>query len=319
MQENELINSYFLKLAKSNKSSLKLNDDVFFDKNNKLVVSVDTYNEGIHFINFNNPSLVIKKILRSSISDLICKGVKPKFYFISGSGNKKHFSKKNLNQISLSLMQEQKKYKINLSGGDTTFSKKLSFSITVVGFSNKIIYRNKVLNNDDVYVTGNIGDSYIGLQILKKKFFVNQKDYNYFVNKYYKPEIQIKLIKKLFKFCNSSIDISDGLIFDLEKLINKQKLTYEINLDRIPVSRKLDLFCKRKNINKSEIISRGDDYQILFTARKKYSRIIKTISKNLSIKITKIGKISSLNKKSILVDEKGNNIRLKYKGYVHQF
>ena len=88
--------------------------------------------EGVHFINFQNPNLVIKKIIRSSISDLICKGVKPKYYFISGSGNKKTFTKKNLEIISKSLHQEQKKFSINLCGGDTTFSKKLSFTMNNV-------------------------------------------------------------------------------------------------------------------------------------------------------------------------------------------
>ena len=91
MHEFQLINKYFSQLSNKNKSSLDLNDDVFFDKSKELVVSVDTYVEGIHFINFKKPDLVIKKIIRSSISDLICKGVKPKYYFISGSGNKKSF------------------------------------------------------------------------------------------------------------------------------------------------------------------------------------------------------------------------------------
>ena len=66
MQEFELIKKYFLKLSKFNKSSLNLNDDVFFDKNKGLVISTDTYNEGVHFIDFAKPSLIIKKILRSS-------------------------------------------------------------------------------------------------------------------------------------------------------------------------------------------------------------------------------------------------------------
>ena len=109
MNEFNLINKYLKKLTFNKPSSLQLNDDVFFDKKNNLVISVDTYNEGIHFVNFNNPNLVIKKIIRSSISDLICKGVKPKYYFISGSGNKKGFSKKNLSKISNSLKEEQKK------------------------------------------------------------------------------------------------------------------------------------------------------------------------------------------------------------------
>ena len=81
MHEFELIKKYFSKLANKSKSSLNLNDDVFFDKKKKLVVSVDTYIEGKHFLNFKNPELIIKKVIRSSISDLICKGVKPKYYF----------------------------------------------------------------------------------------------------------------------------------------------------------------------------------------------------------------------------------------------
>ena len=63
MDEIELINKYFQKLSQNNPSSLNLNDDVFFDKKNKLVVSIDTYNEGIHFPNFKHPSLVVKKII----------------------------------------------------------------------------------------------------------------------------------------------------------------------------------------------------------------------------------------------------------------
>jgi thiamine-monophosphate kinase len=112
MHEFELIKKYFSKLSNLNKYSLNLNDDVFFDKKKGLVISIDTYNEKSHFLDFKRPDLVIKKIIRSSISDLICKGVVPKFYFISGSGDKKTFSKNNLSKISSSLKQEQKKYKI---------------------------------------------------------------------------------------------------------------------------------------------------------------------------------------------------------------
>ena len=139
-------------------------------KKNKLVVSIDTYNEEVHFPNFKKPNLVIKKIIRSSISDLIAKGVKPEYYFISGSGNKKLFNKKNLKLISSTLNQEQKKYNLKLSGGDTTNSKKVSFSITTIGFSKNIIERNKAKLNDDIYITGNIGDGYFGLKIIINEY-----------------------------------------------------------------------------------------------------------------------------------------------------
>ena len=319
MHEFELIKNYFSEISKKNKFALNLNDDVFFDKKKGIAISVDTYNLGYHFIDFKHPHLVIKKILRSSISDLICKGVIPKFYFIAGSGNNKTFSKKNLSLISKSLSEEQNKYNISLCGGDTTFSNKLSFTITSLGYSKKIVYRNKALINDNIYVTGNLGDSFMGLQILKNKIKVSKKQKKYFTKKYYLPDIRIKLTKNLLNFANSSIDLSDGLIDDLSKMINNQNLSFSLNENKIPISKNLLKIIKMKTLRKIKLVSNGDDYQILFTASKDKSRIIAQTSKNLGIKISKIGKICSNKKKSVIIDEKGKEIVLKNKGYVHQF
>ena len=319
MHEFDLIKKYFSKLSKLNKSSLNLNDDVFFDKRKSLVISIDTYNEGVHFVDFKKPDLVIKKILRSSISDLICKGVLPKYYFISGSGNKKTFTHKNLSKISNSLKQEQNKYGIFLCGGDTTFSNKLSFSITSVGYSKNIVYRNKAKYNDDIYVSGNLGDSFVGLKVLQNKIKTNKKLKNYFVKKYFEPEIQIKLAKELLRFANSSIDISDGLIDDLKKMLNRQKLSYKILEEKIPVSKNLHNYLKKNGLKKSNFISNGDDYQILFTAGVDKSRIIERTSKKLGIKISKIGKIGQNNEKSIFINKKSEHLLIKSPGYKHQF
>ena len=319
MHEFELIKNYFSKIAKKNKYALNLNDDVFFDKRRGIVISVDTYNVGTHFFNFKSPHLVIKKILRSSISDLICKGVKPKFYFISGSGNKKTFTKNNLYQISKSLKSEQNKFNLVLCGGDTTFSNKLSFTITSMGYSNKIIYRNKAKLNDDIYVTGNLGDSYLGLKVLSNKVNIKKKDKLFFVNKYYKPELPLNLTKYLLKFANSSIDVSDGLIDDLSKMINRQYLSFHLFEKEIPVSKKLSNFVKNHKLNKINLISNGDDYQVLFTADINKARIIQNASKATGIKITKIGKIVSGKDRSLIFDEKGKQIQAKSKGYIHQF
>ena len=319
MHEFDLINNYFFKIAKRNKSALNLNDDVFFDKKRGVVISVDTYNIGTHFYDFKSPDLVIKKILRSSISDLICKGVSPKFYFISGSGNKKTFTKKNLYKISKSLKSEQNKFNIYLCGGDTTFSKKLSFTITSMGYSDKIIYRNKAKLNDDIYVTGNLGDSYLGLKLLNNEMYIKKNDKLFFLNKYYKPELPLNLTKYLLKFANSSIDISDGLIDDLTKMINRQSLSFHLFENKIPISNKLGNFIKKQKLNKINLTSNGDDYQVLFTADNKKARIIQNASKATGIKITKIGKIVSGKDRSLIFDEKGKQIQAKSKGYIHQF
>ena len=319
MDEFTLIKNYFQKLTKNNPSSLNLNDDVFFEKNRHIALSIDTYNEGIHYINFNNPDLVIKKVIRSSISDLFCKGVNPSYIFISCSGNKKHFSNKNLKLISKSISGEQKKFNIKLSGGDTVSSNKSSFTIVSLGFSKKIIKRNNVKNDDDIYVTGNLGDSYAGLNILKKKISTCKKLSNYFVNKYYLPDLPTKLHKFLNKFANSSIDISDGLFADLSKLINKQKLGFVINTDDIPISKNLNLYLKKNNQNYLNFISKGDDYQIIFTSSKKNRSYIKKLSKRINQKITLIGTITKQYKQSLINSHGKLSKSLNYKGYFHNF
>ncbi len=319
MHEFDIINKYFKVLSKRSSASLNLNDDIFFDKKKKLAITVDTYNEGTHFVNFKNPDLVIKKIIRSSISDLISKGVKPFYYFISASGNKKSFSKRNLYLINKSLNQEQNKYKIFLGGGDTAFSKNLSFTITFVGFAKNIIYRNNAKVNDDIYVSGFIGDSYIGLLALKNKIKLNNKLNKYFVNQFFLPNIQFKLIQNLKKFANTSIDISDGLFADMDKMINTQNLSYKIKIDSIPISNNFKRLINIKKLSKINYITKGDDYQVLFTASKNKKEIIQKFSKKTGVRITKIGTIQKYVQNSLILDHNNVEIKLKNKGYLHKF
>ena len=319
MDEFELIKNYFQKISNNNPYAKKLNDDVFFDKKRKLVISVDTYNEGIHFPNFKYPNLVIKKIIRSSISDLIAKGVKPEYYFISGSGNKNKFTKRNLKMISNSLKQEQKKYGLKLSGGDTTNSSKISFSITSIGFSKKIVERNNAKINDDIYVTGNIGDASIGLKVIKNNIKINSKLKKYFVKQFYCPNLPYKIYKEIDKFANTSMDISDGLIIDMKKLINKQKLSFDININKIPISKNFVFYLKKYKKLRIQYLFNGDDYQILFTAPERKRLLIKSIGKKMNQKFTIIGKINNGNKKNLIkLDNKPLNLT-KFKGYSHKF
>ena len=319
MNEFKIINNYFKILTKKNPAAKKLNDDVFFDKKSGTVISVDTYNSNVHFTGFKYPKFIIKKIIRSSLSDLISKGVTPKYYFLSGGGNKNTFTKKNLSLILKSLKEEQKKYSIKIGGGDTVYSKTPSFSVTVIGFSNKIIERNNAKINDDIYVTGNLGDSFLGLKIMQGKINVKGVAKKYFINKHYCPDLPFYFSKKLKSFANTSIDISDGLISDMERLINNQSLSYEINLNNIPISKNLDIFLKNRNKSKTDFVFNGDDYQLLFTSSKKNRKLIKSIAKKMNQKVTIIGKINNQQKKNLLkLDNKSLKLA-NYLGYSHKF
>ena len=319
MNEFKIISNYLQKLTKNNPSAIDLNDDVFFNKKKKLVISVDTYNQKIHFLDFKKPYLVIKKVLRASISDIVSKGAYPKYFFLSASLKKNSLNKRKLNEIIKSLKEEQKMYNIKLSGGDTTRSNTNSFTVMTVGFSNKIVKRNNCKLNDDIYVTGNIGDSYVGLCLLKKKLInINNNLKKYFTKKYYLPDVPIKLCKYINKYANSSIDVSDGLFDDMSKLLNKQKLNYIIYLDKIPVSKNFQSIIQNLGLNKLNYISKGDDYQTIFTAPKSARSHIINISKKVNQKITLIGCISNISRNKLVIGKKSIN-PIDFKGYSHKF
>ena len=133
------------------------------------------------------------------------------------------------------------------------------------------------------------------------------------------PNIQLELTDQIKKFANTSIDISDGLLADLDKMINSQKLSYKLFLKDIPISNNLKKILDLKKLSKINCISNGDDYQVLFTASKNKKRIIKKIASNCRVKLTKIGTIQSHVEKSSIIDDKNRQITLKNKGYYHRF
>jgi len=318
MNEFSIINKYLKPLSGNNSSSLNLQDDIFFDKNRNLAISTDTYIEGIHFLNSSKPKDFIKKILRSSLSDLYCKGVKPKAYFLSVSLNKKYAKHSWLNELKKTLALEQKKFNIFLGGGDTTKSSKLIITITVIGFSRKIVLRNGSVNNDDIYVTGNICDSFLGLSILKKK--INLQNYNkYFIKKYYQPDLPIKIVPYLYKIATASIDISDGLLQDLKHICKNSKCGALIDLNYLPLSSPCRNAISKNKVNLKSIFSKGDDYQILFTSKRKFRSKINLLSKKMNLKISKIGTINKDMNINFIYKGKKFKLPATKMGYTHTF
>ena len=320
MNEFAVIKKYFSDLSKNNKGAFNLSDDIFFDYKKKIGISIDSFVEGTHFLNFRNPNLVIKKALRGAISDLICKGITPKYYFMSCSGNKKHLTQINLSKIKLALKQEQRKYNIFLAGGDTSYSNRLSITVSVIGYSKKNpVLRIGAKANDDIYITNTIGDAFIGLKLLKGKIKLNKKNSNYFVRRFYLPTLAIKFSKKIHLFANSAIDISDGFFQDLQHILSRSNLSSKIFKNKIPISSYLNSYLIRTKKNKLNFISNGDDYQILFTASKKMRHLIKKISKSTSTKVSIVGIVKN---KSTSKNRKSTEEKFKFPkklGYIHNF
>ena len=317
ISENLIIIKYLKDLAFKNSKALKLEDDIYYDNSKKIVFSTDTYEEGVHFLKNKNPRKFIKKIFRSTISDIIAKGSLPVVYFLNLSLFKT--SEKWLKVFKNDLAIESKKFNLFLGGGDTVKSNKLTLSISVIGDAkNKPVLRSTAKINDDIYTTGNLGESYLGQLILTKKINLG-KNNNYFKKKYFEPNLPFKFSKSIYKFATSSTDISDGLIRDLKNICKSSKCGAIINFEDIPFSNKTKKVFKEKKLKADDVFSKGDDYQILFTASPKKRKLVTKIAKLSSTKVTRIGKIVSQNSVKLLFKDKFIKISSNKTGYIHNF
>jgi len=317
IKENKFIKKYLRPLTFDNKNALKLMDDVFYDFKNNLVFTTDTFEEGIHFIKKSMPRDFIRKIFRASISDIYCKGLIPTTYFLSLSLKNKNINW--LKDFQKQLAKESKKFGVFLGGGDTIKSSKTSISISFLGTkTNNPILRSGAKIKDDIYVTNTLGDSYVGLLIYLKKITLGHLN-NYYKKKFNEPNLPVNFSRHIHKFASSSTDISDGLIVDLRNICSASKCGANIIFEKIPFSSTTKKISKIGKIKLINIFSRGDDYQILFTANKKYRNFIKEISKKTNTKVTLLGKICPGINVNMSIGGNITNLSNLKAGYIHTF
>ena len=322
MNEYEVIKKIFSPLS-SNNLSLNLDDDaaVLPDKK-KIVVGTDSIVEGDHFQkNEKNPSLIAKKLLRANLSDLASMCAEPFGYTLNLSLPNKLKEKKLNRWIKLfakGLKEDQLKYKLALIGGDTVVtSGPLILSITLFGYKKKkLIKRSNAKLSDDIYVTGNIGDSGVGYKILLKKLSLNKKLNNFYIRKHKLPDPPVEFSKELGRYINSATDISDGLLADLNNIILSSNCGAEINIEKIPFSKQTKELLNLNKINTNYLITCGEDYQLIFTAYKKNSKKIISLARKHLLKITKIGSILK-KKKLIVLDHNNKELSFKSLGFKH--
>ena len=214
------------------------------------------------------------------------------------------------------LLYLQSKYNFFLLGGDISRSEQLIISVNFFGYvKNQNILKREFPNTfDDIWVTGQLGDSAIGLALRKNQIFLNEVQTNYFTHHFLfpKPCMIGSLINNI---ATSAIDISDGFYGDLIKIINNKFIGANIYSSKIPYSSNLKKLFAKKIIEPNDVLNSGDDYELLFTAPKQKSNKLKKIAEKHKYRITKVGRITD--KIGIYIDDK-KAIKLK-SSYQHFF
>jgi thiamine-monophosphate kinase len=321
--EFALIAEIFAPLAKADQNSFGLTDDAALlspISGKELVVTADMMIAGVHFFPDDEAGLVARKLLRVNLSDLAAKGAVPHGYILT-IALPKEVTMAWLRAFAAGLAADQAEYRINLLGGDTTSGPgPLCLSLTAMGWVDRGLMprRSGARGGDDIYVTGTIGDAALGLQVRRDRGWGNlsrqaSKD---LLQRYLLPQPRVALGLRLPGRIHASIDISDGLAADLGHILETSDKGAEIETARIPLSIAARQALEAGMTDMPQLLSGGDDYEILFTAPLEHRQSLMEAADQCGVRLSRIGRITPSGG-AVFLDEKGHPLALARAGYQH--
>ena len=317
MDEFHCIDKYIRPMLVSGISSE--NDDaahVLLPKSS-FIAAKDVIIEGVHFLNDTDPFLLAKKALRVNLSDLAAMGAIPHSYLL-GLSLPTDTNKEWWERFSAGLKEDNEQFSIKLVGGDTTknLSHLIMISITVIGIpSDRILTRSGAKIGDQLYVSGTIGDATLGLMVYRNQI---SGTYAHLRNRYDIPIPRVSLGIEIANIASACIDISDGLLQDIEKLCHLSGVGANLNAYKVPLSSEARNLVKSSKNLFEDVLTGGDDYELAFTVPNERCNRVEYIAEKIGVKISKIGAISQ-GKKVSVYGNNGDLINISKRGYEHKF
>ena len=292
MGEFDLIKRYFSRKSLQNDVILSVGDDCAITSiptGYQLAITTDTLVEGTHFLPSISPADLAYKSVAVNLSDLAAMGATPTW--MSLALTLPEIKEAWLAEFSQSLFAILDRYGVSLIGGDTTKGS-LSITLTAQGFlpENQGLFRHQAKVGDRIFVSGFLGDSAAGLDLLLQNRKIENESDRYFIQRHLHPTPRVELGLALRSFSCCALDISDGLLADLEHILERSQVGAEIYLENLPLSRHL---CTQYEQTQAEkfALTGGEDYELCFTVSEEKREEMEQVLRSQGIKVTCIGKI----------------------------
>jgi len=231
------------------------------------VVTTDAIVEGVHFLPDDPLDTIAKKALRVNLSDLAAKGARPSAALLTLIWPDARAGAE-IADFARGLGEDLALYGVALLGGDTTRTPgPLTVSITAFGApaGARTPARSDAQVGDDVWVSGAIGDAWLGLEALQGRMELADAHRAQVIARYRLPQPRVALAELVAAFAHASMDVSDGLAGDAGKLASLSGVRLEIEARAIPLSAAGAAWRAQTGLW-GRLLDFGDDYEILFTA-----------------------------------------------------
>lgn len=316
--EFDLIKKYFNNRQSQRKDvSISLGDDcalVTPPHNMRIAISTDTLVAGTHFLQEANPAWVAHKALSSNISDLAAMGATPAW--VSLALTMPELDEEWLATFCDAFFELADYYQIQLIGGDTTKGP-LSLTLTVQGFVpiDKALLRNGAKVGDWVYVTGSLGDSRAGLEVILNPELKTKPFASILEKRHYLSTPRVLVGQALLSLASSAIDISDGLVADLSHILTHSQVGVSLDTSLLPISPELLQFTCDIALAQEYALTSGEEYELCFTVSEDNKSYLNKKLTHCGCMVTCVGQIKPQG--VFELHHKGNQLGWPLNGYDH--
>lgn len=298
--EDGLIARFFRPLA-TDPGAAELKDDAAVytpPEGFELVMTADAVAAGVHFFPNDPPEAIAQRALRVNLSDLAAKGARPVGYLMTLS-LPEDWKPAWLQGFSRGLQADQSTYRVSLFGGDTIKTTgPCQISITAFGLvkQGRTVRRSGASVGDHVMLSGTLGDAALGLMLRHKPNYYTAWDLNieqrdHLLERYLKPRPRVKLASAVAGYASASMDVSDGLLGDLERLCLASDVSAAIEVDDLPLSLGAEKALRADFKAQSAVLGGGDDYEILCTVPAQALAAFREAAQRAHVPVKRIGEV----------------------------
>jgi len=320
MKEFELIGRLLAPIARAPEAR-GLKDDVAVwsaPTGRDVVLTKDMVAEGVHFLPQDPPEAIAAKLLRVNLSDLASKGARPEGVLL-GFGLTSRQDEAWLAAFVNGLATDLERYGVALWGGDTiNAGERMVLSLTAIGSAPKgqALSREHARAGDDVYVTGTIGDAWLGLQVLTGKVDLPEAHARAVAQRYRWPEPRVDLGPALPGLARGSADVSDGLLADAGHIAEASSLAVVLEIAAVPLSDAASGWAGDDLSRRVRLATGGDDYEIVFTADPAEREAVLALCQRFGLRVSRIGRMEAGQGLTVLAPD-GTRLQVAELGYEH--
>ncbi len=294
LSEFDVITRYFDRDVRRDHVALGIGDDGAILRppaNSDLVSVTDTLVAAVHFPSNAAPDDIGYKSLAVNLSDIAAMGAEPMWSSLALT--LPVVEEVWLQRFSAGFFELAAAHDVSLVGGDLSRGP-LTVTVHVIGAlpTGSALRRDAAQIDDGIYVTGTLGDANIGLALAQepKDLEISASHRAYLLQRLQRPEPRVAVGRGLLTLASSAIDVSDGLVADLQHILNLSGVGAHIDLPSVPLSQALRAGCGEQT-GLLAALHGGDDYELCFTAPTACARAINELAAELDCTVTRIGTI----------------------------